>query len=148
MRGFIVAVALLFAVPLFAQVPLGWKESAVRKNTTGAVWAAKAYANSGADTSSAVDLTKAMQTELLLVFDDSVDVTVSFLPSYDGQTYAAKVAIGSAWQNPLTSGVAVKGFQIPAGYNSCPRIKWVVAFTASANGVTTPTFTAKTVQKW
>jgi len=116
----------------------------VTKNTTGAVWLAKAFANSGADTSVAVLQSQAIHTELLIVANDSIDVTVSFLPSYDGVTFGAKVAIGSAWQGPITSGIVTKGFAIPDGYKSCPKIKWVVAFTSSGNGVTSATFSAKT----
>lgn len=119
-----------------------FKLNSTRGLTSGTVWSGYSYANSDADTSQTVWLRGWTHTELLIEVNDSVDVTVSFLPSYDGVTFSPKVAIGSAWDFDVTSGVLVKGFAIPDGYRSCAAVRFELTFDSAGNGVTTPTLDA------
>lgn len=141
----IYAILALMLVVSFSQAQ-NRKIWGLQGGTSGTSWTAKSYTNSLADTSIAIPTGNFSDIELIIEPKDSADVTVSFMPSYDGVTFYAKVAIGSAWQTILNGG-NVKGFQIPAGYTGVQAVKWVLNFTSSGNGVTSATYNAKVVCK-
>lgn len=114
--------------------------------TSGTAWASYTYANSGADTSQTIKLDGWNHTELVVQVKDSIDLTVSFLPSFDGVTFSPKVAIGTAWDVDVTSGVLVKAFAIPDGYRGCTAVRFELTFDSAGNGVSTPTLDARVRQ--
>lgn len=76
---------------------------------------------------------------------DSVEVYFHYLRSLDGSTYRAQVAIDS-----LISAVGAGNHvtvPVPAKAMGEHRVKFVIAFEALGNGVTTPKYTARLIRK-
>lgn len=109
------------------------------------VAAGTAYANSNLDTSVAYDLRGYDAAWLEVVALDSVEVYLHYMPSHDGSTFRAQIAVDSLI-SAVNAGNHVT-FPIPAKAMGNHRAKFVLAFEAAGNGVTSATYTARLIRK-
>ena len=137
---FILALLLIVSMGFAGERTLG-----LRGHTNGTAWTNYDYTNSLSDTSQAIPMKDAIVSSLMVHARDSAKVYVSFMPSYDGATFFAKVTVDSLVST--ANGGAVKGFAIPEGYKGCSAVKWVLDFQAAGNGVTSDSVNCKVVQK-
>jgi hypothetical protein len=119
--------------------------------TSGTSWTvAYAYANSLNDTSKSIPMGgRYAVATVSFEAHDSVSVIMYYQPSYDnGVTWGERIAIGSAHTvgragsagtgTPTASYPDVFGWELPAIAKAAQQIRLIIAFEATANGVTTP----------
>jgi hypothetical protein len=103
------------------------------------------YAANGNDTSIAYDMRGYDAAWVEFSATDSVEVYINYTPSLDGSTFRAEIAMDS-----LISTVAAGNhvsFPVPSKAMGEHRVKFVLAFEAAGNGVTTPKYTARLIRK-
>ena len=103
------------------------------------------FAASQLDTSIAYDMRGYDAAWVEFSATDSVEVYLKYMPSLDGNTFRAVIAADS-----LISIVAAgnhASFPVPAKAMGEHRVKFVLAFEAAGNGVTTPKYTARLIRK-
>lgn len=144
-----VALSLLVSGVMFSQtlsVQREIKTSGINLTRTGTAIVARTYANSQLDTTMAYDMANYEAAYVTILATDTIDVSLGYLPSYDGVNFQPKVVIAS-----LTSVVAagnVLSIALPAGAMGCPRVQLTFTFAGSANGVIGPTtYSAKLIRK-
>lgn len=145
MMKYIFAALLVLSSMSFGQSREGVKPKMSALVLNDSVATSATYANSQRDTTQAINTGEFYETSILLKAVDSIDVSVRYMPSFDGVTFAPEVTVAS-----FTSVVAagnVLAIQLPAGANACPYVKVVLVFNSSGNGVTTPLYSARVVQK-
>jgi hypothetical protein len=113
---------------------------------TGTTFVARSYADDQIDTTTAYDMASWENAYVVISSTDSIDVSLGYMPSYDGTSFKAPVTISS-----FTSVVAagnVLAIALPAGALGCPKVQLTFTFNSSGNGVAgTTTYSAKLVRK-
>lgn len=114
-------------------------------NLNDSVAVSLTYSASLQDTSIAYDMRGYDAAWVEFSATDSVEVYLHYMRSLDGSTFRAQAAIDS-----LISTVAAGNhvtFPVPAKAMGEHRVKFVFAFEAAGNGVTTPKYTARLIRK-
>ena len=139
MTKYILFLALFLPVLAFGQV----KIEALQLNDSTAT--SLTYSASLQDTSIAYGMRDYDAAWVEFSATDSVEVYIHYMRSLDGSTFRAQVAMDS-----LISTVAAGShvtFPVPAKALGEHRLKFVLAFEAAGNGVTTPKYTARLIRK-
>lgn len=144
MRKFIIAV-LLFLPCLVLTQPQPRIPRIEALSLNDSVATALTYSASLQDTSVAYDLRGYDAAWIEFSSTDSVEVYLHYMPSKDGSTFRAQIAADS-----LISTVGAGNhvtFAVPAKAMGNYRSKFVLAFEAIGQGVTTPKYTARIIRK-
>lgn len=141
---FVIAFLLVFTGMAYSQRPIAPIQ--LSGLTSGTSWTnAYAYANSLNDTSKSIAMGGRYSVATVsFEANDSVSVIMYYQPSYDGINFGERIAIGSAHtvgraaSTPTAAYPDVFGWELPAIAKAAQQIRLIMAYEATANGVTTP----------
>jgi hypothetical protein len=136
-----IIIALLLLVPIVGSSQV--RIEALQLNDSVATGAT--YAASQEDTSIAYDMRSYDAAWVEFSASDSVEVYLYYMPSKDGSTFRARIAVDSMI-SIVAAGNHVS-FPIPAKAMGEHRVKFGVHFEAIGQGVTTPKYTARLIRK-